>query len=160
MVPMAKDNQIAVRMKDPTYEAVREFSEEHDLTNAEAIRRMIEDRLAGEGYLSGSGRVDFSGRRALAPAERERRRLCDRRRRQQQRTVTATLGRTGRRRLLPPAAFYKRYQLTAIGGRVDNVAERRHERVGTALGSTGRIRPTGDEVVAVGPDDDQCLDRQ
>lgn len=50
---MAKDNQIAVRINDRTHEAVQEFANEYELNQAEAVRRMIEARLAGEGYLSG-----------------------------------------------------------------------------------------------------------
>lgn len=53
---MAKDNQISVRVNDPTYEAIQSFAEKYDYTKAEAARRMIEDRLAGEGHLE-SGRA-------------------------------------------------------------------------------------------------------
>jgi len=55
---MSKDNQIAVRFNDKTYEAVKKFAEEYDLTYAEAIRRITEGRLAGEGYLSGPTLAD------------------------------------------------------------------------------------------------------
>jgi uncharacterized coiled-coil DUF342 family protein len=55
---MSKDNQIAVRFNDRTYEAVKKFAEEYDLTHAEAIRRITEGRLAGEGYLSGPTLAD------------------------------------------------------------------------------------------------------
>lgn len=58
MVPMAKDNQIAVRVNDPTYEAIKEYADEYDLTRAEAVRRMSERVLTGEGYLSGPARAD------------------------------------------------------------------------------------------------------
>ena len=57
MVPMAKDNQIAVRVNDPTYEAIQEYASNYDLTNAEAVRRMSERVLAGEGYLDGPSKV-------------------------------------------------------------------------------------------------------
>jgi hypothetical protein len=50
---MTKSNQIAVRLNDRTYEAVEEFAEDYDLTHSEALRRITEGRLAGEGYLSG-----------------------------------------------------------------------------------------------------------
>jgi hypothetical protein len=49
---MTKDNQINFRVNDPTNEAIEEFAEKHDFTKAESVRRMVEDRLAGEGYLS------------------------------------------------------------------------------------------------------------
>ena len=55
---MSKDNQIAVRFNDRTYEAIEKFAEEYDLTYAEAIRRITEGRLAGEGYLSGPTLAD------------------------------------------------------------------------------------------------------
>jgi hypothetical protein len=55
---MSKDNQIAVRFNDRTYEAITEFADEYDLTYAEAIRRITEGRLAGEGYLSGPTLAD------------------------------------------------------------------------------------------------------
>jgi len=64
MVPMAKDHQIAVRVNDPTYEAIESFAEKHDYTKAEAARRMIEDRLAGEGHLE-SGRAVPDGGQIL-----------------------------------------------------------------------------------------------
>jgi len=53
---MAKDNQILVRVNNPTNEAVEDFAEKYDYTKAEAVRRMVEDRLAGEGHLE-SGRA-------------------------------------------------------------------------------------------------------
>jgi len=55
---MSKDNQIAVRFNDRTYEAIKKFADEYDLTYAEAIRRITEGRLAGEGYLSGPTLAD------------------------------------------------------------------------------------------------------
>jgi len=58
MVPMAKDNQIAVRFNDPTYEAIQEFAENKDFSQAEAVRKCTESRLAGEGYLDGPAVAD------------------------------------------------------------------------------------------------------
>jgi heme oxygenase len=48
---MAKDNQILVRVNDPTNESVEEFAEDRDLNKAEAVRKIVESRLKGEGYL-------------------------------------------------------------------------------------------------------------
>jgi hypothetical protein len=48
---MAKDNQIALRINDRTNEAVEQFAEEYDYNNAEAVRIILKDRLAGQGYL-------------------------------------------------------------------------------------------------------------
>jgi hypothetical protein len=48
---MAKDNQVLVRVNDPTNEAIEDFAEDHDYNKAEAVRRIVEDRLAGQGYL-------------------------------------------------------------------------------------------------------------
>lgn len=55
---MAKDHQIAVRINDRTHDAIQEFADEYDLNQAEAVRRMVEARLAGEGYLSGPAVAD------------------------------------------------------------------------------------------------------
>jgi hypothetical protein len=50
---MAKDNQINVRVNDRTNQAVEDFADDKDYTKVEAVRRMVEGRLAGEGYLEG-----------------------------------------------------------------------------------------------------------
>jgi hypothetical protein len=50
---MAKDNQINVRVNDRTNEAIENFAEDKDYIKTEAVRRMVEGRLAGEGYLEG-----------------------------------------------------------------------------------------------------------
>jgi len=50
---MAKDNQINVRVNDRTNEAIEKFAEDKDYIKTEAVRRMVEGRLAGEGYLEG-----------------------------------------------------------------------------------------------------------
>jgi hypothetical protein len=55
---MAKDNQVAIRINDPTYEAIEEFAQRNDYTKAEAVRRIVEGRLAGEGYLDGIAVAD------------------------------------------------------------------------------------------------------
>jgi hypothetical protein len=58
---MAKDNQILVRVNDPTDEAIESFAEKHDYTKAEAVRRMVEDRLAGEGHMGDNRAVPDGG---------------------------------------------------------------------------------------------------
>jgi hypothetical protein len=55
---MAKDHQIAVRVNTPTNKAIKEFAEKHDYTKAEAVRRMVEARLAGEGHMEGATITD------------------------------------------------------------------------------------------------------
>lgn len=52
---MPKDNQIAVRVNDPTHDAIKEYAEEYDLTQAGAVREMTERVLRGEGYLDTPG---------------------------------------------------------------------------------------------------------
>jgi len=52
---MAKNNQILVRVNDPTNEAVENYAEEYDLNKAEAVREMAQRVLRGEGYLETPG---------------------------------------------------------------------------------------------------------
>jgi hypothetical protein len=55
---MAKDNQINVRVNDRTNEAIEDFAEDKDYTKTEAVRRMVEGRLVGEGYMEGIAATD------------------------------------------------------------------------------------------------------
>jgi hypothetical protein len=58
---MAKDNQINVRVNDRVNSAIEDFAETNDYTKTEAVRRMVEGRLAGEGYIDGVAITDGAG---------------------------------------------------------------------------------------------------
>ena len=49
---MPKDNQILVRVNDPTNRAIEEFAEDRDYNKAEAVREIAKSRLTSEGYLN------------------------------------------------------------------------------------------------------------
>ena len=49
---MPKDNQILVRVNDPTNSAIEEFAEDRDYNKAEAVREIAKSRLTSEGYLN------------------------------------------------------------------------------------------------------------